>query len=593
MQHSQPLQGRGQPRWHQYFRPMATKSHNSTPFSRFSRLGLGLAFKSSNSVSPRIRDSEKPGSEDEWYIPYSGPYEPPRELFQPKKERDSWGDPINREDDDEETALATLELHKRYDIEHSPYPGGGRPDGALPGTNVVSMDAENAAPRNRTQSGVSGRTGSSGAVDPSRISMPAQRRSTISSSQRPLTSYINLDAAGGVGESPMPPTHQCSSSKETNRASIAGLFSLGGQGRSKLPSERGSNLFSRKLSRARRPSTSTGISHIPGSHRHSSSSGSDDLVARNNALPLNGNYIGASARGQEDYYNSYYYSTAISSNPDQSIAVQSPHLQRFPSNAKTGVGEKIPSPTLPSRHPYAYVFPPSDVPDGPQTAPLPQPHNFSTRDTKYAARSGLVDSPLKLTSTAPPPPPSPGKPSSADVSQSQFSLSWPIPFSKGIKRLKGSASTPDLRFQSNPSLLKSRNKQLPNKPSPTFNGGDRWLSAETWCDALLFPRPRLKISEGGEQSSGRIVSPPDSPVQRGLRETDTEYGKGVVSRVLAHSRSAADLAISAGPSTKPDEGLHPPQDGLLAITHTERPPRPRSFALDDLALPTPVPSLAR
>lgn len=64
---------------------------------------------------------------------------------------------------------------------------------------------------------------------------------------------------------------------------------------------------------------------------------------------------------------------------------------------------------------------------------------------------------------------------------------------------------------------------------------DRWLSAETWCDAILFPRPRLKSGTvptlGG--TSGRIVSPPGSPVDPILAGSTGIREPGVASRVLA------------------------------------------------------------
>lgn len=114
---------------------------------------------------------------------------------------------------------------------------------------------------------------------------------------------------------------------------------------------------------------------------------------------------------------------------------------------------------------------------------------------------------------------------------------------------------------------------------------ERWLSAETWCDALLFPRPRLKVKNvalynqgdesfiGGPPSSGsgRIVSPPPSPLggnwdveihreeiqlqtrlrdQHGGGSSDgkamqTRREPGIPSRVLAHSRSF-DLSMRPG-----------------------------------------------
>jgi serine/arginine repetitive matrix protein 2 len=173
--------------------------------------------------------------------------------------------------------------------------------------------------------------------------------------------------------------------------------------------------------------------------------------------------------------------------------------------------------------------------------------------------------------------------------------SAPQPFIE-IKKLKNSASTPDLRIASN--LPFSRIKRLPSKPS---GFKDRWLSAETWCDAVLFPRPRLRVKqldEPGFVASGRIVSPPGSPLPRSFVDTGIEppgKGKGLASRVLVHSRSLADLKASmpeAGPSSIPygaipfvQDDLPPPERSAIP-----RPPRPKSFAQDDMSL---VPSLAR
>jgi hypothetical protein len=160
------------------------------------------------------------------------------------------------------------------------------------------------------------------------------------------------------------------------------------------------------------------------------------------------------------------------------------------------------------------------------------------------------------------------------------------------KKLKISRSTPNFHhtqiidypnYTSGPSNAIPRSappvplltKQLP-PPKPK----DRWLSAETWCDALLFPRPKLKVKQGkgatifsqGDESfiggpapsgSGRIISPPPSPVvgewdieingeeaqlqsipRDQLAEGSGEGGAlqkqrepGIPSRVLAHSKS--------------------------------------------------------
>ena len=118
------------------------------------------------------------------------------------------------------------------------------------------------------------------------------------------------------------------------------------------------------------------------------------------------------------------------------------------------------------------------------------------------------------------------------------------------------------------------------------------------CDALLFPPPRLKVGHvptlGG--GSGRIVSPPDSPIGSDLAGLGGTREPGVAFRVLAHSRSLADLNrrvdLSSPPhaSTSVAHGQDPQASQTIPQS---RPPWATSFAQDDLALPTPVPSLAR
>ncbi|KAF8069215.1 hypothetical protein FPV67DRAFT_1449004 [Lyophyllum atratum] len=587
---------------------MATTTQNSAPSSRFSRLGLGLGLKSSSASPARARGNEKQGAEDEWYIPYSGPYEPPREPVRRRNKRDSWGDPIDGEDDGyDDTALASMELHKRYAVGNNSHAGEGQWNGA--GVNGrAGTNGERTGERNRTQSGVSGQTVSSGMVDPNRASMASQRRSTVSSGQRPpVPSYINLDAKGGVGESPMPQTHKRNSSKDRNRASIAGLFAFGGQARTKPPAERGTKkLFSKRLSRSGHPPSDigSGVGPKATSHRRSSSTGSNSLLGRSNTV-RSGNHGVAKAEDEEDYYNSYYFSTTTTPQKPAFTQPTAPltHPYQSAPNTTPPAGETTPSPTPSSRHPYAYVFPTSQVGHGPRTAPIP---SANPRTNPPSSDSGYVDPP-RLTFTEPSAPQQ--KSASANVAQSQFTISFP--FQKGLKQLKNSSSTPDLRLANNSTNASlNRIKGLTSKGSPTFKSKDRWLSAETWCDALLFPRPRLKIKHDGvEGSSGRIVSPPESPVHRGLEEAPIGNGmaeRGVPSRVLAHSRSLVDLnksprdpaddecATSSRPIPGPSsQRLLPPQNGIPPPIRTERPPRPKSWALDDLALPSPVPSLAR
>ncbi|KAL0960251.1 hypothetical protein HGRIS_011883 [Hohenbuehelia grisea] len=218
-------------------------------------------------------------------------------------------------------------------------------------------------------------------------------------------------------------------------------------------------------------------------------------------------------------------------------------------------------------------------------------------------------------------------------------------------------------------------------------GLDRWLSPETWCDALFLPKPRLRLHGDESNLAGfgfpapafaaRGVSPPESPIAArdyalmvgGAGEGGGGGGasgavgllsaagppqmQSLESRVLAHARSVADfrppapeaeegaldaerkhlghsLGVSAsnrgysGSTSRARGATMPSQHSgsmpgmsskrapaveqsvvatisapTVSVTKPEgsqrpgKPPRPKSFALDDLALLSPVPSLTR
>lgn len=215
--------------------------------------------------------------------------------------------------------------------------------------------------------------------------------------------------------------------------------------------------------------------------------------------------------------------------------------------------------------------------------------------------------------------------------------------------IKASVSTPNLRLRvpppSPPSLGTAQtHPQNQNHPATTTalvsgprtapstpvhsvpKPKQRWLSAETWCDALIAPRPRFALKlvdgEGKTGSSGRIVSPPGSPVwpstsapAYGAFVTDvTDDGGGMNAQggeargALKKSRSAGGLlynaseTIGAGPSTVKGETKEEGErvtEGVVAgakpkeAAPSTKPHRPKSFAWDDLALLSPVPSLAK
>ncbi|KAJ6628842.1 hypothetical protein B0H10DRAFT_2209286 [Mycena sp. CBHHK59/15] len=514
---------------------MATWTQTSSPFSRLSLIAKG---SQSQSPSPRGRDPKRAPMDDD-YIPYNGPYEEPPRRRQ-ERNRDSWGDPLYG---DEDSNNMIQELHQRYvpnDQSNDPW--------------HEENEDRKGRPRARTHSGISGRTVSSGTVDPHRASVSVLRKASHhgTASRPPVPSYINLDAAGGVGATPVPPPRLSREAAPPKRSSLASIFAFG-QTSKKAPLSPAkvahptspvatSPLAKTKYGRGIQAPPQRPTSNPPSLYSVSSDLHHPDLYPPNNkAESISTSH--ATDEGAEVFHSYYNYTP---------VADQFGQL-RNPTSASS------------LSHPYAYVFP-SDILAPPQTAPL-------------------VTSP-KLKFTVP-------QPNRLALAQQDAPAAAPR-----VRSLQNYASVPDLRSS-------SRSPNRLRKPQPaTPKGKDRWLSAETWCDAVLFPRPRLKIEDAQlllSGASGRIVSPPGSPVMGGFAaQQSADRPQGMVSRVLAHSRSLASLNAEAGPSRLRNEvakaDVSPPSvppPPILLPTQIERPPRPKSFAWDDLALPSPVPSLAR
>ncbi|ESK95086.1 hypothetical protein Moror_13818 [Moniliophthora roreri MCA 2997] len=541
-------------------------------------MAFGLSSKFNSVSSPRskpqLTDKVKQDEED-WYIPYNGPYEPPRPSARQEKNRDSWGDPIDgteQVEEEEEHILGDPELHIRYGGVDTGNSGEWKSGGSGNGGDTKPRQ------RNRTQSGgslFSGRTVSSGTVDPGRMSMGAYpRRSTVSSSspRPPIPSYVNIDVTGGVGETPIP-VYRASSSRDTSstptRKSLTSLFTFNSTSR-----RRTSSKPSPDTNRPPIPSSSVAQDQDTGKRPSSIDRTQTDPILVEEALRVSG------GSNDGEYYNAFY-SGLINLNADNKQPTydsEAPNHTDFYFGHPTPFGKEPHSASSDpmsssAPHPYAYSF----EANSPQSAPPTQKShlNTSTRnhDTQHTSFAQLQSA----------------------TADSRHLL---IPLRE--RALKNSASTPNLR-----------GTQQPSPSPPRWNFKDRLLAAETWCDALLFPRPRLKVKqEGGGtppySSSGRIVSPPGSPVLDQPQALGAQLS--VASRVLAHSRSLVNLSTPgvAGPSTwrreeeramvlpepKPVEELATLQSQNANLT-PPKPSRPKSWALDDLVLPSPVPSLAR
>ncbi|KAG7448817.1 uncharacterized protein BT62DRAFT_929891 [Guyanagaster necrorhizus] len=476
---------------------MTTKSQSPSSLSRLSR--FGVSFKSSaSSPKSRNRNPEKPAAEDNWYIPYNGPFEAPRQPYAKPKERDSWGDSLYVDEKDEQVSQDGR--HGSQRIAQTGWGDKGRP-------------------RAHTESAITSKSGSSTFADASHHGLRNRN------GRHPAPSYVNV---GGVGESPVPRIRY----ESTSKSPFASIFS-----------------FSSSKKRASPPA--------------SISTKSDSN---------NRNRRGTRTRDDEDYYNSYY-STLVQSplrNQDEPRDFRVEDPPRSP-NSRIGRSENthstVSGQSSPTPHPYAYVFPTGNYSDVLKTAPLV---STDSRESDPFQRI-------------------PMRPSQS-TGNGQHSLLHPS--SAAGRRLTNSISSPDLRL----SPASSSSQRQPK--SSILKGKDRWLSPETWCDALFLPKPRFKVKQDGsvEYGKGRIVSPPGSPVFASFGQANQP--PGVLSRVLAQSRSMVDLSRTADPSHR-----HAPQPFYIAHTQPSgsvnaeagpsRPPRPRSLSLDDLALPSPVPSLAR
>jgi len=140
--------------------------------------------------------------------------------------------------------------------------------------------------------------------------------------------------------------------------------------------------------------------------------------------------------------------------------------------------------------------------------------------------------------------------------------------SSRVSLLKASISTPDLRSAS-------------RQPAMYVKTKTHWLSAETWCDAFVFPRPRFllrHLEEGTTTSEHRLLSPAESIISE-PRETPADP------KSLKRSQSASELRISGFTKAAPTRA-----ERNHAAKSPPAPRRPRSFTLNDLSPPSPIPS---
>jgi serine/arginine repetitive matrix protein 2 len=558
-------------------------SATSPRFPRFKRFGL---------KSPP-KPPQQAQAEDEWYIPYNGPYEIPKEL--PKPPRDSWGEII------EDTFTAHRDLFE-------------------PASGMKT--------RSRAFSHASHQTGSSGAVDPNRKSMAASLRLPPSPPPRLPAPSFTTTRAGGVGESPMPRTRSPTSPISTTRMAFATMFGLG--------SQQGSDGSTTMTKRPSMPS----LVRVGSFGRPRAGSDQPRPVGD---FPPTAPPITVKATTPKEELRDIHYDSLLrrqnASRPDvytvfTPVSPSLENLQTPTSSSNIHSSQQTSQQThntSMTSHPYASAAP---LPSTPTFAQKGKARAIDPPDQNYPPQAHSVR--LALPSKTSPVPPY-LQPSAATSKASILG---------SLSRLKTSLSTPNLRSPSRSHLPSS--PELGQMRDARQKGRDRWLSAETWCDALLFPRPRFKVRQGSNSPSprrGNMVSPPPEVVWPPAAPTQVDQTRSGNGRSAAGSERATSgkvvhkshsqteisaarvrantvLSGSAPPTangsgtvperrlevTIPEEdieearfrgnvlptGFLSPRDALGAKSNGEGSnTRSKRFSWDDMAIPSPVPSLSK
>lgn len=490
---------------------MTTKTVNhpaSTPFSRLSRLGIGLGFsksphQSSISTSPLLEKPKQKKDDEDWYIAYNGPYEVPKDT----RKRDSWGDVV--EEDEGRDAILDADLLRRY--------GGGLMRDARDSAGYSSGKS-----RGRAYSATSWTGSSSMTVEPQSRSMRRQQMNdathmnTRRTNNSASTGYISMDMAGGVGESPMsrqrsPRRPATANSTGVNRTSLANLF-FGGPSMA-VPASQNKRV-GRSPSRTNIAQAATAAESSRAQKRRSTSL---DLP-REKHKPKG--ILPPPPPKDEDFYESY--PSPLTPESHHTFGPQPKNTNTHPQpSIRVSTDDRDAlytyTPANPHSHPYAYTFP------------------LDVGETSTSVAPPLAALPMSRSNTAPHPHAlhTPNE----STSTNDINTRKPIPFSAAGPKTSFTKLTTLSRLRSSVSVPNLQSKHHQEKAAPSLPSGmDRWLSAETWCDALLFPRPRFKVKQYADSSgslstgsekrssrrwSGRIVSPPLTPVTRSA-DTDTQ-----------------------------------------------------------------------
>lgn len=372
------------------------------------------------------------------------------------------------------------------------------------------------------------------------------------------TAFANIDATGGVGESPTPvqrssPLHTAPPSNTFNRLSLASFLTLG----SVLRKSRSDSLHAaRQSSSGKRSRTGT---PPPNPSQSNPAMKPDAAQPSRSHSPLRPGQTTTKPRRRQRSQTliGTSRSPTHSSSPSHDPSPTSFYTRESPL----------------SSHPYAHTFLPSPV-EPPRRAPMIPPSVPRSLD-----KGKGVDLSHRY-----PQPPAPGTLNNTEVPA----------------HLKPASRTSLFRTISAPNL---RNLSRGLTGSKTSSRGKyRWLSPETWCDALLFPRPRFMayIDDEPLQSFSHRHTPstarsPEVPI------TNAREPHRPPPIILRGSQSAVNLHALPDSANSPGPPRADPiliaQRGSFNADGQSSPGRPRSFAQDDLALlpspASPVPSLAR
>ncbi|KAI5120060.1 hypothetical protein M0805_007810 [Coniferiporia weirii] len=557
----------------------ATTSSQSTSFSRLARLGAGLGLRANAHPGTSQQRQHSDASDSEWYIPYNGPYEQPQDAGTASGRRgDRWEDRDGTGDGwDELIAGGDPDPFGRGygELGHG---GAGASTSGHGHTQESSFyDEERGRTRSRAFSasskysesiatvGSAAERQSRALVSPAVSSVSPRLRGSV---RGPVSAFPGHAANGvGIGESPVPVQRAYQQSHPSGYAS--------GSGHGHEPEERAPPVsapaqrdslasfwtFGRTTSRKSsslsghpaggRPSVETQQSG-PSTGTRQATQATTTMRDRSATIAERPQTGGEALNVRPARPRANTTAPPVVSVSPPALIAPSSHQQR-PEASSSGAERLSPSY---ERHPYAAAFPP----------------------TGHREHSRILQ-------------PSPKRTSILNINVPFLSSSKSLASLRGTSnRLKGSASTPDLRG----SPIKNANRKTPSSPSTKSGAGTKWLSAETWCDALLFPRPRFRLR------TAHVISPPMSPVQNTPPHSAPPQGRSPKKGLLATVGSRdgqKDLLVppSAPAILFPAQKSLPPapvQPEAGPSDKPLRPPRPKSFALDDLALPSPVPSLA-